>query len=370
MRDNTSYSFTAILMLVPLACSPSDFDDDDAAQWREVSEPLPSGVLLSVEVSTPANGAVISQGPVQVTGFATLGNSDLVPHTTLAYVIDASGSTGNLNGCGGNLNKDFLYSSVLDCEIAALLSVNTLARETGTIADVGAAVFGSSAATADIQPGGTDNDLLTMPDANIDEDWVFDVEEVLRSVRVGVLGHFTAQQVGTWTSYGAALAAIKPVLSASEHPDKVVVFVSDGFNNTSPGIDSVFPMPPGTVIHTFAVGLASACDVFAPLGSLQDIADETGGTCTHVPRIADLPNIIPSVIAAELTDLRLTVDNVVVPLDHIAPAPPQDGPAALNFSTTIHGLGPGAHELCATAEGHDAIGNEDVTECVKISIGQ
>jgi hypothetical protein len=174
--------------------------------------------------------------------------------------------------------------------------------------------------------------------------------------------------VGEFTSYGAGLAAIEPVLSASVQPNKIVVFVSDGLNNTQPSIYSILPMPPGTVIHTFAVGMASACDAETPLGSLQDIADETGGTCTHVPIIARLPDVIPSVIAAELTELRLTVDSVLVPFDSIAPAPPQDGPVALNFSTTLLGLAPGSHELCATAEGHDAIGSEDVTECVTITI--
>jgi hypothetical protein len=368
MRNNPSHLYTAILILTPIACSPSD--SDDAVEWREVSEPLPSGVLISVEVSTPANDAILPQGPVQVTGFATLGESDVVPQTTLAYVIDASGSTASLNGCGGNLNSDFLYSSVLDCEIAALLSVHNMAIATGTIVDVGAAVFGSSAATADMQPAGTKNDLLTAPDANLDKDWVLDVEEVVRSVQIGALDKFTAHQVGKSTSYGAALAAIEPVLSASEQPNKVVVFVSDGLNNTGPSIYSVLPLPPGTVIHTFAIGMASACDVVAPLGSLQDIADETGGSCTHVPRLADLPNVIPSVIAAELTDLRLTVDDVVVPVDSISPAPPKNGPVALNYSTTLFGLAPGSHELCATAEGHDAVGGEDVTECVMISINQ
>lgn len=368
MRTNRSYLSTAILVLTFVACDASDSDDDAAVRWREVAEPLPSGVLISVEVSTPTDGAVLPEGPVQVTGFATIGEAELVSQTTLAYVIDVSGSTRSLNGCGGNLNNDFLYSSVLDCEIAALLSVNTMAIATGTIADVGAAVFGNKAATADIQPGGNDLDLLTLPDANLDGDWVLDVEKVVRSIKVGSINQFTPQHVGLGTSYGAGLAAIEPVLSASVQPNKVVVFVSDGFNNTGPNIFSVLPMPAGTVIHTFAVGMASACEAATPLGSLQNIADETGGTCTHVPIIADLPQVIPTVIAAELTDLRLTVDDAPVAIDDVAPAPPQNGPMKLNFSAKLLGLAAGPHELCATAEGHDAIGGEDVTECVTIHI--
>jgi hypothetical protein len=365
MRTHSNHLHIAILTLMPIACNSSDFD---AGQWREVSEPLPTGVSISVEVSTPAHGAVLPQGAVEVTGFATLGEMEPMSQSTLAYVIDVSGSTGSLHGCGGDLNADGLYSSVLDCEIMALLCVNYMAIATGTIANVGMAVFGSSGATADIQPGGTDHDLLTLPDANLDADLVLDVEKVVRSIRIGSIGQCTEHQVGMSTSYGAGLAAIEPVLAASEQPNKVVVFVSDGYNNVGPGIDAILPMPAGTVIHTFAVGLGAACDADAPLGSLQNIADETGGTCTEVRKLADLPVVVPAIIAAELTDLRLTVDGEVVPIDNVAPAPPEDGPVMLNYSTTLMGLAPGDHELCATAEGQDAIGPGDVSECVTIHI--
>lgn len=368
MRTHSSHLYIAILTLMPIMHLACDSSDIDAGEWREVSEPLPTGVSISVEVSTPADGAVLPHGAVEVTGFATLGEMEPMSQSTLAYVIDVSGSTGSLHGCGGDLNADGLYSSVLDCEIMALLSVNYMAIATGTIANVGVAVFGSSGATADIQPGGTDQDLLTLPDANLDADLVFDVEKVIRSIRVGSIKQCTPHQVGKSTSYGAGLAAIEPVLTASEQPHKVVVFVSDGYNNVGPGIDAILPMPAGTVIHTFAVGMGAACDADAPLGSLQDIADETGGTCTEVRKLSDLPVVVPAIIAAELTDLRLTVDGETVQIDNVTPAPPEDGPVMLNYSTTLMGLTPGDHELCATAEGQDAFGTGDVSECVNIHI--
>ncbi len=226
--------------------------------------------------------------------------------TTLAYVIDVSQSTAALTGCGGDANIDGVFNSVLDCEIAALLAVNDTARASGTIADVGTAVFAFTGATADIRPHGTDNDLLTAPDADLDNNNMLDVEMTLRSIQVGSIEEFTEQTVGQATSYGAGLEAIAPVLRASTQPNKLVVFVSDGFNNTAPEIGSILPMPPGTVIHTFAVGAKAACDIDSSLGSLQEIADQTGGTCTEVPNVADLPEVIPTVVAAELTDLWLT----------------------------------------------------------------
>jgi hypothetical protein len=302
MQTKISHLCIAILTLLPVACDPSDFD---AEQGQETEgDPLP-------------------RGSVHISGFAALGEVPPLSQATLAYVIDVSGSTGSLDGCGGDLNADGLYSSVLDCEIMALLSVNYMAIATGTIANVGVAVFGSTGATADVRPGGTDQDLLTSADANLDGDLVFDVEKVIRSIRVGSIGQCTAHEVGMSTSYGAGLAAIEPVLAASEQPNKVVVFVSDGLNNVGPGIDEILPMPAGTVIHTFAVGLWAACDADAPLGSLQDIADATDGTCTEVRKLADLPDVIPAVVAVELEDLRLMEDGDVVAIDSIdVPAHP------------------------------------------------
>lgn len=357
---------TVILALTGMACSSADIDD--AEMWREVSDDLPSGVLISVEVSTPSNGASLPQGPVEVTGFATIGEAEPVAQTTLAYVLDVSGSTAALTGCGGDANGDGLFSSILDCEITAAIALNNTARATGTVAEVGAAVFAFSGATADVRPGGVNHDSLTAPNADLDSNSLLDVDVVLRSIHLGAIHNFTPHVVGNATSYAAGLEAVKPVLAASARPNKVVVFVSDGNNNTAPEISSVLPMPAGTVIHTFAIGQQSACDNDKSLGSLQDIADQTGGTCTEVPIVANLPAVIPTVIAAEMTKLQLRVDSSLVPIDSITPALPEDGPAVLNYSTTILGLAPGPHTLCATAEGNDALGRGDVTECVKITV--
>jgi hypothetical protein len=269
--EQSSHLVTAMLALAGVACTSTEFDD--AEEWQEV------GASIKAEPRGQA---------------------------TLAYVIDVSESTAALAGCGGDANIDGVFNSVLDCEIAALLAVNDTARASGTIVDVGAAVFAFRGATADIQPGGTDCDLLTAPDADLDNNFMLDVTSLLRSIQVGGIDDFTGHTVGQATSYGAGLEAIEPVLSASTQPRKIVVFVSDGFNNTGPEIGSVPPMPIGTVIHTFAVGASSACEIDSSLGSLQDIADESGGTCTEVPNVADLPEIIPTVVALELAELRVT----------------------------------------------------------------
>ena len=58
-----------------------------------VSGNLPSGTNISVAINTPANGAVLSPGPVAISGTASIGVGVPVPRTALVYVLDASGST-------------------------------------------------------------------------------------------------------------------------------------------------------------------------------------------------------------------------------------------------------------------------------------
>jgi hypothetical protein len=331
---------------------------------------LPGGTSISVELTTPADGALLANAPFQATGFATVGESGPLAQTTMAYVVDVSGSTASSNGCGGDQNGDGNVNTVLDCEIAALIAVNDLGIATGTIADVGAAAFASLAATADVGPAGG-MQLLTGPDTDANSNAVRDIDEVLRSMTVGHIGQFEVFDFSTATSFGAGLAAIAPVLAASTQPNKIVVFVSDGQNNTDPNIFDVLPLPGGTVVHTFAIGLSSACDADTEgLGSLQDIADATGGTCTNVPDVADLPDVIPGVITSQLLGLQLTADGVPIPIDTIIPSLPEDGPISANYTTEVSGLAPGEHELCITATGSDALGMGHVQECKTIHINR
>lgn len=368
MRLRTIPLYALACAATTLACNPHS---EDSSTWRETIATLGTGVEISVEISQPIDGSVVPAGPLWVEGFATIGETSPTAQTTLAYVVDVSGSTLSSGGCGGDLNNDGYVNTVLDCQIAALLAVNEMAIATGTVAEVGASVFGSQAATADVMPGGTDSDWLTAADADLDGDLVADMEQVLRSLEAGYIGEFTAHEVGSATAYGAGLDAIKAPLLASNQPHKLVVMVSDGKNNTGPHVDLVLPtLPIGTVVHTFAVGVHSACDVDLSLGSLQDIADATGGSCTEVPDVAELPNLIPAVIGAKLIGLTLTANGAPVTIDTITPVLPQIGPHVVNYSTTLPDLGPGEHELCATATGTDALGEGEVSECVKVRVNR
>jgi hypothetical protein len=367
MRLQSISYYTLAIVISAIACTTSSEQSD---VFRETFENLPSGVEVSVEISYPKDGDVFAAGdPIPVDGFATIGQASALSDTAVVFLVDVSGSTDNPANCGGDLNNDGDFDTVLDCEIEALLAVTQTARALGTVPHIGAAVFGTTGGAADMQPGATDNDELTAPDADLDSDNVMDVEEVLRSIQYGNIFEFTPRKVALKTSYGAGLAAVVPVLEASDAPNKVLIMVSDGDNNTSPAVDTVLPeLPAGTVVHTFAIGNWAKCGDIDPLGNLLDISNATGGHCTEVPDVADLPDVLPEVIQAALTGLELRVDGDAIAIDDIDGQLPAGGPASIDYATTMWSLPAGEHELCATATGVDSIGSGDVTECVTIIV--
>jgi hypothetical protein len=367
MRLQSICFYTLAIVISTTACT----NPEQNVLFRETFDSLPSGTQVSVEVSYPHDGDVFPAGEgVPVNGFATVGEGSAMSDTTLVFLVDVSGSTDNPASCGGDINSDGEFDTVLDCEIEALLAVKQAAISLGNIPSIGAAVFATKGAAADMRPAGTDADLLTALDADLDLDTTPDVDEVLRSVQYGGIDEFSSRKVALATSYGAGLAAAKAVLEDSNESHKLLVMVSDGDNNTAPSIDAVLPdLPPGTTVHTFAIGDWASCVKDAnALGSLHDIASATGGSCTEVPNVADLPDVLPQVIEAQLTGLDLRVDGELVAIDDMDPQLPEDGPATIHYATTLWGLPPGEHEICATAHGVDSIGTGFVTECVSIII--
>ena len=66
----------------------------------------------------------------------------------------------------------------------------------------------------------------------------------------------------------------------------------------------------GVVFNTFAVGASSSCAGDpSGLGSLQEIASLTGGTCTEVTDPTDLPDaIVPAIVQSQLTEVAVSLD--------------------------------------------------------------
>jgi hypothetical protein len=149
-----------------------------------------------------------------------------------------------------------------------------------------------------------------------------------------------------------------------------VVFLSDGLSNAGTlanfqaRLDALIAAQ--ATIYSFAVGQGTTCGS-GSVGTLQAMADQTGGTCTDVPDPATLPDIVQNVTATEMKTVSLTIDAASTGFDTITPTPPFDGPDSTNFTATAADQAPGAHEACATAEGtgpkSDASSLDSVTQC-------
>ena len=318
---------------------------------------LPGGTSITVGISSPTDGALIASPPgdVSLSGTASVGQGVPVANTTLVYVVDRSGSTQTPSGCGGNQNGDSLTNSVLDCEIAAARALNGEAIASGTVGQVGAVFFDSAAQIQDASAVGGFQPLVA-PATDTDGDATPDIEERLRTATIG--GN---------TNFEAAVQQACALVQQSTNPNNIVVFLSDGVATT--GGSALDDVPCGAktaTFQTFAVGSGSSCtDTGGGRGSLAQIAADTGGTCTNVTNVANLPDVVPGIIASQLTQLELTVDGGA-PQDISASASqplPQSGPVAVTYSTPVANLAPGEHTLCVTARGSDGGGAGSVTDC-------
>lgn len=337
---------------------------------------LPGGTSIEVTIASPADGAVLPEGPVALSGVAAVGEAAPVARTALITVVDTSGSTSRSGGCGDHQNADGVANTILDCEIAAARALNTLANN-GTVGDTGAIAFAERAQIGDVEPA-TGQQNFTTPVADANGNSENDMGEVLMSAREGNLSsgvsgfsEFTPQNLGLNTNFAAAVSNVASLAAGTALPKVIVAFLSDGEATVGGSISGPLSTVPAKVdIHTFAVGSSASCAITGVNGegSLQQIANATGGTCTNVTDVASLPAILPGVIASQLTDLSLTVDGTSAETLTGSPTLPVAGSATSSFSTSVAGLAPGTHELCVIATGSDAGGTGSVTDCHSVTI--
>lgn len=357
---------------------------------------LPAGTPISVEITSPADGAVIvfPPGNATLTGDASVGMGVAVPNTLLVYTLDVSFSTirgDGGTGCGGDQNNDSISDTILDCEIVAAKELNDTAVNTGTVGQVGVAVFGgfnsfdpndNGGSPADVGPG-AGAQLVTGPATDANGSGGRDVEQVLNSAFSidspsidGGVHLFTDTNVGSnGTNFAAGLEAAVDVAAASDRPNKIIVYMSDGLANTGPNVSSIV-VPAGVVIKAFAIGSISDCSSDPNgLGSLDELAAQgaSGSECIEVPMVADLPDVVPGIVASQLLGLELSVSGpggpfVALPNSEIDPDLPQNGPASVTFSHPLTNLAEGDHMLCVRANGSDGGGTASVTDCVTITV--
>ena len=349
------------------------------AAAHPVNGNLPGGTSITVSIDSPADGSVRPPGPVPVSGTASVGQGQPVPSTALVYTLDVSNSTQTAvtAGCGGDQNGDGDANNILDCEVLAAKTLNNEALSpgtAGTIPEVGAAAFANGATTADVGPAGGEQ-LITGPATDADGAGGRDINQVLNSAfrnqgaQAGFHA-FTEKDVGCCaTNFAAGITASTQVAAAaSAGLRRLVVFLSDGLSTGEDITGPLNAVPANVDFYTFAVGTASSC-TSSGANSLQRIADETGGTCTEVPDVSALPDILPSVINSQLNSLSLRVDGgAPAPITNVSQSLPQDGPVSVSYSVNTAPLGPGTHQICVTANGSDGGGPDSVTDCHTVRI--
>ncbi len=342
---------------------------------------LPNGTSIEVTIDWPANGteyvvpADTAGVDVLVSGTASVGEGE--PDATLVYVVDVSFSANqpSLGDCGGDLNGDGAGNTILDCEIAGVIALNNAANTEGSVDEVGVAVYGQNGAAADMTPAGGD-DPITAPDAGPGHVDTVAMSIVSPFCDAGV-GQFTPKIVGCdGTNFSAGLAAATSIVGASTNGTNLVVFLSDGLSNLGGATfaaDLAALAATGAVVQTFAVGTGSSC-AGGSAGTLQQIADATGGSCTTVADPSDLADVVPDLISSTLDSIEFAVDGgagAPLPNSEITLPLPQDGPVTVGYTTIASGLAPGGHTLCSTAFGTDAGGAGDSgAACVEINLLQ
>jgi Tol biopolymer transport system component/PKD repeat protein len=320
---------------------------------------------LAVTAPVPGSEAPASTDPLQVSGTVSLSTASTRPYNA-AYVVDVSGSTGDVWGrdCDGsrtvnsadNFNGDSRTGDILDCEIAAVIALNTAvagvpSSVAGVVALGGAVTSGQpAAALADMAPDAGEQSA-TPAGAIVSGQQRGHVETVLRSLREGFVGQYTPKTIGANTDYDAALEKMNAFfLGRPGSSTNVAYFMSDGEPNAGT-FDTTLDGPlqmavyRGVRIFTFAVGTnAGGCATGQPL---QVVASRTGGTCTAVSDPALLGAAVSTPAALDRVDVRLDSGTPVTAVVDDTTTPP-------TWTASIPGgLPAGTHTLTATAHASD-----------------
>ncbi|MCI5208477.1 MAG: VWA domain-containing protein, partial [Candidatus Electrothrix sp. ATG2] len=267
--------------------------------------------------------------------------------------MDVSGSTeyGTGTGC----------APILDCEQKFINALNQAVIDEGSVDQVSVVAYASSAASGDMSPDSGDQ-MLIAPDA---DSYVSTVVDSTFSVPGGNGGlkKYTEKLIGYETNCTDALEKALEVANTSSNDTNMAVFVSDGLCDDSGGggmsafnaaIQALADAE--VVVHTIAAGTGSSCDDSEPgfAGTLQMIADGTGGKCYENSDPGDLPDLIPNLIGSTLESLE--INGTPIPNSEITPNLPLPGAASVTYTTTAADLVPADHTISVTAYGSDVTG--------------
>jgi hypothetical protein len=303
------------------------------------SAAAPAGATqATVTIDAPA-GAVA--GPVALSGTVGLSPGEV---TSVLYVVDTTNSTATPAGsdCSGNggvgaeddLNADGSVGDVLDCEVAAVVTLNASVAKTAGL-QAGLVGFANEAAAADLDPSGSASFL---PPGYTGGDPRPRIETVARSVTRGEIGLYHPKHLGgsgAGTAFNNAVRTALATLASAPAGPKWIMFLSDGQAAIDDGVLAQLGGS-GVKLRAFGIGADATC---ATSGSLYKMASVTGESCTVVGD--------PASLAAGLTGSQPdSVAGVTVSVKGVAVAARLN---AVGGWSASFDLGAGSYTATATA---------------------
>ena len=233
--------------------------------------------------------------------------STLFQKVTYIYVIDVSASTknsaGSTNWCG-DANGDSSINQIIDCEILALAKANDAARSGGNVDLVG---------------------LVQFNNASIVLQGLMAPWERVSNVRrdAAIIDKARSINPTEATNYQAAVEVTCAMArsAANTNDYTVVIFVSDGAPNLGTSAKSTIQTNCGknTIFQTYAVTSLADCNAIdtvnlgigADPDTLNEIATFSGGTCTKVPDVSVLPDLLADIEKTIWNGVAVTANSVI-----------------------------------------------------------
>ncbi len=271
----------------------------------------PVSAAASITVDDPGTPTA---GKVELTGKVGAGASGV---TSVLYVIDASGSTGDPQGsdCSGNgtagaednFNGDASVGDVLDCEISGVLALNRSLPATGV--QVGLVGLAGTSASADVDPSASA--AAFVPPGFTGGDPRPRIESVARSVTMFRVGLYEPRDLEGGTNFDAAIQVGLSTLATAPAGPKWIMFLSDGDAPVSGAVLEQLRQS-GVRLRSFGVGSGATCERSL---SLYNLAAATGEACEVVRNPASLAVALTGSQPEAVNGVTVTIDDVSVAAD-------------------------------------------------------